>query len=48
MTADEKQEIDRLCLAVICEQDPAKLTELVNEMNRLLELRDRKLQESEC
>jgi len=47
MTSDEKQEIDRLCLAVIREQDPDKLTELINELNRLLELRERKRRESD-
>lgn len=47
MTPEEKQVIDRLCLAVIREQNPAKLTELVNELNRLLELRERKRHESD-
>jgi hypothetical protein len=42
MTPEElKQEIDRFCLDVINEQDPAKLTRLVEELNRLLEQRDR-------
>jgi hypothetical protein len=42
MTPEElKQEIDRFCLAVINEQKPAKLTRLVEELNRLLEQRDR-------
>ena len=44
--AEEQQEIDRLCRAVINEKNPAKLTELVEELNRVLELRERKLPKS--
>jgi len=44
--AEQHQEIDRLCIAVIHEKDPAKLTKLVEELNRFLELRERKLSES--
>jgi predicted component of type VI protein secretion system len=42
MTTEELQrEIDRLCLAVIHEQDPAKLTKQVAELNQVLERRER-------
>jgi hypothetical protein len=43
VTSDDKQELDRLCLAVIHEQDPVKLTERVAELNAFLEGRDLKL-----
>jgi hypothetical protein len=43
MAQDEKQELDRLCLAVIHEKDPAKLTERVAELNAFLARRDAKL-----
>jgi hypothetical protein len=43
MATDEQQEIDRLCLAVIREKDATILTELVAELNKLLERRERKL-----
>ena len=36
---DERQEIERLCLAVINEKDPDKLTTLVEALNELLERR---------
>jgi len=43
LDTEEKQEIDRLCLAVIHEQNPARLTKLVSELNVLLEARDHAL-----
>jgi hypothetical protein len=43
MAQDEKQELDRLCLAVIHERDPVKLTERVAELNAFLARRDAKL-----
>jgi len=48
MTPEEKQEVERLCQAVIHEQDPAKLTELVAELNELLERKERKDSGSTC
>lgn len=36
---NQRQEIDRLCLAVITEKDPNKLLELVEVLNDLLERR---------
>ena len=38
MTADEQQQLDRLCRTVINEKDPAKLTPLVAALNDFLEL----------
>jgi len=47
MTLDQqRQEIDQLCRAVISEQDPAKLTLLVAELNDLLERRDRQIDDT--
>jgi hypothetical protein len=43
VTSDDKQELDRLCLAVMHEKDPVKLTERVAELNAFLERRDVKL-----
>jgi len=43
VTSDDKQELDRLCLAVIGEKDPVKLTQRVAELNAFLECRDVKL-----
>ena len=48
MSPDEKQALEQLCQAVIHEQDPAKLTELVSELNELLERRERKDNGSTC
>ena len=48
MTPEERQEIERLCQAVIHEQDPAKLTKLVAELNELLEQRERKDNGNTC
>jgi hypothetical protein len=45
MTPDEQQELDRLCLAVIQEKDPVKLTARVAELNAFLARRDAKLAE---
>ena len=42
MTPDEQQELERLCLAVIRERDPANLTTLVEELNKFLADKDRK------
>lgn len=43
MTLEElQQEIDPLCVAVIHEKDPVKLTKLIAELNELLERRERK------
>ena len=43
MTPEEREnqqrEIERLCLAVINEKDPAKLTKLVEALNEILERR---------
>ncbi len=41
MQDDEREEINRFCLAVIQETDPVKLTERVKELNDLLERRER-------
>jgi hypothetical protein len=49
MTSQELQEdINRLCLAVIQEQDPASLTKLLAELNELLERKQRKDNEGTC
>jgi|KBSMisStandDraft_5_1062788.scaffolds.fasta_scaffold7541470_1 hypothetical protein len=43
MTPDEQQrELERLCLAVIQEKDPAKLTPLVEKLNKFLAEKDGK------
>lgn len=42
MTREEKQELEQLCKAVIHEQDPAKFTKLVAELNDFLERKERK------
>jgi hypothetical protein len=44
MTVEEKDEITALCNRVIEEKDPAKFQELVVQLNRLLERREKKLQ----
>ena len=46
MTPEEK--LERLCQAVIHEQDPAKLTKLLAELNELLERKERKDNGSTC
>jgi hypothetical protein len=43
MPSVEQQEINRLCLAVIAEKDPAKLTELVAELSELLQRREQRV-----
>lgn len=48
MTPEEQQELERLCQAVIHEQDPATLSELVAELNTLLERKERKDNASTC
>lgn len=48
MTPEEQQELERLCQAVIHEQDPATLSELVAELNTLLERKKRKDNASTC
>jgi hypothetical protein len=49
MTSQELQEdINRLCLVVIQEQDPASLTKLLAELNELLERKQRKDNEGTC
>ena len=40
MTANEQEELNRLCLAVVEEKDPAKLTKLVQDLNQFLERRE--------
>ena len=48
MSPEETQQLERLCQAVIHEQDPAKLTKLVAELNELLERKERKENGSTC
>ena len=43
MTADERQELNRLCAAVQKEQDPTKLTALLEQLNDFLRERELKL-----
>jgi hypothetical protein len=45
--AEQQQEIEDLCRAVIHEKNPAKLTKLIAQLNELLERRDRKLAEGD-
>jgi hypothetical protein len=40
MTPDEQAELERLCLAVIHEKDPAKFTKLLEALNHFLECRE--------
>jgi hypothetical protein len=48
MTPEEKQQLERLCLAVIHERDAGKLTKLVTELNEMLERRESKDNGSTC
>jgi hypothetical protein len=43
MTADERQELNRLCAAVQKEQDPTKLTAILEQLNDFLRDRELKL-----
>lgn len=45
MTSAEKEPINRLCLAIRQETDPAKVTKLVAELNAVLERGDGKVNE---
>jgi len=42
MNQSEQEQLNRLCIAVIQEPDPQKLSELVAELNEFLECRERK------
>lgn len=45
MTPDERQEMNRLCLAIQEEKDPAIFNQLVEELTEFFERRERKLAE---
>ena len=45
MTPDERQEMNRLCLAIQQEKDPTMFSKLVKELNEFFERRERKLAE---
>ena len=36
MTPEDQKELNRLCLLVMAEKDPAKLTKLVEDLNAFL------------
>ena len=40
MTANEQEQLERLCVAVIQEKDPAKFTKLVEALNQFLQGRE--------
>jgi hypothetical protein len=42
MTPEERTELDRLCLAIQIEQDQAKFTALLRELNELLEKKEQR------
>jgi hypothetical protein len=45
MTPEEPEEMNRLCLAIQNEQDQAKFTELVRELNELLEKKEHRFRD---
>jgi hypothetical protein len=46
MTAEERAEMNRLCERIQNENDPQVFMELVDQLNRLLELKEKRLESS--
>jgi hypothetical protein len=42
MTPEEREKMNRLCILIQSEQDPAKFTALMKELNELLESKGRR------
>ena len=47
MSPEERERVNKFCAQVQVEQDRQRFTELINELNRILERKEQRLEERE-
>jgi hypothetical protein len=47
MNPDERERVNKICTQVQVEQDRQRFTELITELNRILERKEQRLEETE-